>query len=470
MRVLNLLILIVVCFATTIVNAASVYVLESATGTANGTDWANAYTDLPASLTRGDTYYIGDGSYASYSFDDAVGDTITIKKATVADHGTETGWNNSFGDGKAVFDSTIAFTTGNWILDGNGTHTVPSKTATDYGFEVYNATTNSWWGIVQISSTNITLKYVHVHGQYTGADNSGTVGVRWTLDGGRTKIQNCYVQNTGKDGLQLSGAQYVLVERCYLERMGTKLVGTPDVHAQSVQMFYGASDCVFRWNKFDRCEGQSLIAYAGVGVTTRNLRFYGNVVFNAYGTVDTAGFNSSGGIIGNAWEAAELDRILIYNNNWVNLRDEYTTAGTSTHFPIHPNTVIVTNVANQNNILYNSKTSWLSRGTYSHNASGGYGTNAGSLNEQMSLDVGVFQAYTSDDFRLVAPTDAGVVLSGESWWNDDSDEFFGSLDSNVDMYGTIRGSDGLWDRGAFEYKNNSRTISTRSTIKTIYVR
>ena len=72
-----------------------------------GDDWANAYTSLPADLTRGHTYYIATGTYGSYIFDDpkVSNQYITIKKATVTDHGTPVGWDNSYGDRQAVFYS-----------------------------------------------------------------------------------------------------------------------------------------------------------------------------------------------------------------------------------------------------------------------------------------------------------------------------------------------------------------------------
>jgi parallel beta-helix repeat protein len=58
------------------------YVRAGAIGNGTGSDWTNAITQLPATLTRGYTYYIADGSYGSYTFDDAVSGTqvITLKK------------------------------------------------------------------------------------------------------------------------------------------------------------------------------------------------------------------------------------------------------------------------------------------------------------------------------------------------------------------------------------------------------
>ena len=41
------------------------YVRAGATGLNNGSDWNNAWTSLPATLVRGDTYYIADGRMES---------------------------------------------------------------------------------------------------------------------------------------------------------------------------------------------------------------------------------------------------------------------------------------------------------------------------------------------------------------------------------------------------------------------
>src|SRR4030042_2436744 len=121
------------------VQAQTVYCVRAgATGTNNGSDWNNAFSTLPATLVRGATYYVADGEYSAYKFDDSVSGTsvITIKKATASDHGTNTGWLSSYGDGQAVFSGYILFDTSYWVFDGNGTHTIPSNDTDDYGFKV----------------------------------------------------------------------------------------------------------------------------------------------------------------------------------------------------------------------------------------------------------------------------------------------------------------------------------------------
>ena len=86
-------------------SAANHYIRDGASG--DGSNWTNAWDDLPATLIRGDTYYVADGTYAGgYVFDDAADGTktITIKKAIESDHGTDTGWSSAYGDGQAVWE------------------------------------------------------------------------------------------------------------------------------------------------------------------------------------------------------------------------------------------------------------------------------------------------------------------------------------------------------------------------------
>ncbi|MGZ3806381.1 MAG: hypothetical protein ACXVB4_19375, partial [Pseudobdellovibrionaceae bacterium] len=85
--------------------AATLYVRPGASGNNSGSDWSNAYNGLPSSLTRGNTYYLAPGNYGDHTFNDANSGTslITLKKATAADHGTESGWSSTYGTGQAIF-------------------------------------------------------------------------------------------------------------------------------------------------------------------------------------------------------------------------------------------------------------------------------------------------------------------------------------------------------------------------------
>lgn len=191
----------------TVVNAADTlfYVRAGAEGTGTGADWTNAYTTLPATLSRGTTgatYYIADGNYEGYNFTNTTAPldgtkVLTIKKATIADHGTGTGWDNAYGDGQAVFQYSSAgsvsgtnainlntfriYKTYYITIDGAvGSGSDPD----DYGFKLVMApcfggtaegcTELDYWQAIMIGNTNtksenwtdITIKHVAAQGPY----------------------------------------------------------------------------------------------------------------------------------------------------------------------------------------------------------------------------------------------------------------------------------------------------------------
>ena len=120
------------------------YYVDADNGGGDGSDWANAYDQLPSSLERGATYYIADGTYPSYNFDDPEnGDLyIKIKKATSYDHGTDSGWNSDYGDGKAVFNGGLTFSSSYWVFDGQKGGG-PGSWKRGFGFEVVRDVPNN---------------------------------------------------------------------------------------------------------------------------------------------------------------------------------------------------------------------------------------------------------------------------------------------------------------------------------------
>jgi hypothetical protein len=431
------------------------YVRQGASG--NGSDWTNAYGQLPAALVRGDTYYIGAGNYSGYVFDDTGSATITVKKATAADHGTETGWNPAYGTGQAVF-GTLSFTQGYYTLDGNGTHTVPSDAAGDYGFKVSASTTDSWWGNISLAASHITLKYLHNYNTYHALNGAvSTVSVRFTGNGDYIKLQNCFFENSGKDGIQISGHHHVLVERCYIKRLG-KLVDP--AHGQTIQAF-GGDDLVFRWNIWDSNEGESLLSMAW---GNDNVRFYGNLVFVPYGQKSvTPGFNHS--IVGDISEEPDEPgplNLYVYHNTIVNIGGEY---GGVCKMLLYKGR---TGLYAYNNLFYHSgPMGWSGTWTaHDYSATGG-GSVCGEVHEQTGLSASIFTNYTGNDFTLATATAAGKPLSSEPWWDTGSDPFFGYLDSESDMNGTTRGTGGGWDRGAYEFVTTNvecRTLNVECRI------
>src|SRR5262249_48377802 len=100
------------------------YVRAGASGSGDGTDWNNACPDFsgacaPANLVRGDVYYVAAGRYTNQTFDtpESGALVIMIRKATLTDHGSASGWMNGFA-GQAVITGANTVTTGYWTFDG----------------------------------------------------------------------------------------------------------------------------------------------------------------------------------------------------------------------------------------------------------------------------------------------------------------------------------------------------------------
>lgn len=138
---MRIALLIFLALATTL-GATTRYVRAGASGTGAGTSYTNAYTTVSAgtaAAVRGDVVYVAGGAYnESVTCDTATSGTttITIKKATIADHGAAGDWSDAY-DTQAVITSAGAAVTINsryWIWDGNSEGT--GFGATSYGFKL----------------------------------------------------------------------------------------------------------------------------------------------------------------------------------------------------------------------------------------------------------------------------------------------------------------------------------------------
>lgn len=171
--------------------AADHYVRAGAIGQNNGSDWTNAWTDLPTSFVRGDTYYVAAGNYGPHLFDiPESGDLfISIKKATPVDHGEATDWSDSYSFGQAVFAESINFITGYWIWDGvtpkTDDLTADRSNPEVYGFRVIpNGSCDQDHRLVGMPGVGYSSKIVHhIIFSHTALINCGVSYDTWTQIG-----------------------------------------------------------------------------------------------------------------------------------------------------------------------------------------------------------------------------------------------------------------------------------------------
>ena len=210
--------------------AANRYIRPGATGSNNGTDWTNAYSSFPTTLTRGDTYYLADGSYGSVTISTAVsGSTwIYIKKASVTDHGTNTGWNDTYGAGAANFTFmsigtnyiSIDGSYGQWASDMTGyvsygirlVYTYQSLSDTNVNLLNTQFATHNYLTFkhMEIAFTNTPFVSGHWNRNWNCVLGYGT---HWTLD-------YMWLHHAGNTPLDNKGGDYMTITNSVIEKNG----------------------------------------------------------------------------------------------------------------------------------------------------------------------------------------------------------------------------------------------------------
>lgn len=439
MKIIRLLaISAIFLFVTETVMAANYYVRAGASGAQNGSDWNNAYTSLPATLGRGDTYYMADGSYGSYTFDDADSGTnfIYIKKATTTDHGTDTGWSSTYGDGTSVFT--------NWYFDGNyydidgqvglWADFLPGYVA--YGIKVSRTTTADNQNVVHIGGSgnprrNLVFKHIEItqgNTPRTGTWHRAGNGVYGY--GGNWTFQYCWIHDVGAVGILGVGADDVVVDKSALGRNGQAQVAmnfNPSEHAEVIMLHPDADRWTFQYSYFYDWRSTGLWVLYDLN---DDIIFHGNVVFQTGYYAVPSEANDSDGILSGLSGTNTGTKLI--NNTFANITYGASIAqfGTFKDFKM------------ENNLFYKVKrygapTSIQLPGisVRQYNWYYGVGTITTETGEQNG-NGDPFVDSMNYDFRLSAPTNAGLIWSSPY---------------NVTGDDKIRGEDAVWDRGAYEY-------------------
>jgi len=432
--------------------AENYYIRTGANGNNDGTDWENAYTDLPArardeynrrfswnNLHRGGVYYIADGNYQDIIFRDSESGElyITIKKATEADHGTDIGWDSSYGDGQAVFDGVINFIRGYYIWDG----VVGSGSdSTSYGFKVtYNNPESRvflmgcpGYGYNENQVDHITISHtamitpgedynytqVCIYGVPRNVDliaNDITISNNYMANGSSKMIirywHDCTIENNYFDGnwssAQEHGQQISPGSDCddIILRNNTFVNST----VYLVGMHAGGNE---RWQVYNNLAIGGVLTggYASCEVGDDNVWLSSNFHHNTFVNVTIGGYGAV--FVGNI-DDVENDKSYAYNNLFYNCS-----------YPKMNNVVFTSGAIVYDYNAYFDCTSY----TLGDNAVEGTGN------------------PLTDDYKLksgVSAIDAGKSDLGNPF--------------NIDKAGNIR--TGTWDIGAFEFQSTPMIFS-----------
>jgi hypothetical protein len=437
-------------FPLTLYAQSTYYVRAGATGANNGTDWNNAYTNLPSSLVRGATYYVADGSYGSYVFDDAEDGTkwITIKKATVADHGTSTGWLDSYGDGQAVF-TQFGFGRSYYELNGQTRNESDWKAGASYGIRVQPpngsiaiAANRDWHGG---AASHLRFYYLDIGGAEGSVYPdipSGAFYIVYDLHE-NIQIRSCYIHHVGLP-FKTVEARAVTLERCYIGPSWSKELIRAGGGTYNDGWIIRNNICVN--NGISSTEGQT----AEIGVFAEsgnndNWEISGNV-FHDTGEFTILHNNAAIMADGNTRNANNWK---VFNNTFIGLGNGLVRIFvTGTNNAVHNNLWYASQPDGQVGITLSSATStasnnWVSAG------SNGLTTMTNSYPTTIVGTADPFVSYTTGNYNLTAGSQARNV--GRT---------LGAGFSATDINGTTRGADGTWDVGAFEYASSGPVAPT----------
>jgi hypothetical protein len=453
-------------------SAACHVVKQGGAGNQSGSNWNNALSDFPASLRRGDVYYVAAGTYRGHTFNDPDSgrQTIEIRSVTPSDHCTDVGWNGSY-VGSARFinlsknDSVFRFENDYYII--NGQYRNPDWHS-GYGIIIDNRGKVACNADIELGDTrpvvvhDIMIEYVEINGSHPTGDTCNEQGVRSVAGSYNEMFQYDYVHDVGGCNFFLRGnhrhsipgwgsGDNITIQFSYISMN----YSSPAVHGEGCSCSEGLTNLTIRYNRWVDIEGTAVIATpSGGGYDSGN---GDNGPWYIYGNLMYATSTSHCKVVGMffAWDTTFVGPIYILNNtfaNWVagcnGVRNGITIGDGAHRTPMGA-------VYVQNNLWWNSDNiiplnrcpidngqPTCTSMTWDHNAyfrsDRSRGGSADRDPHKQLSTADPFVHSTEFNFQLAKDTKRGA------------DTRYAVPGNNVDLDGTIRGADNVWDRGAFQ--------------------
>ena len=478
------------------------YVWASAAGSGTGANCTNAYTGFgtgagqinPASMTRGDTYWVGAGSYGNVAFTTSASGSsvITIEAMTAANHGSASDCGSAYASASSqatfIGSSDSSFSTNYWTMNGQAVAgcTYPSNDPSCYNIRIQNTAdcNNGAINFPTVGSSNYTLDYLDVKGTGTGVScPTGNGDLGFYAPNGHVNnlyVGHSYVHETGNTQFQFNyydGAvsnnhtyEYNWVYFNHASKNGT--------HDEAYSCY--CSNLIVRYSVFQDITWTGIITDAGsASPAMSNWEVYGNLFFwdSAYATNNcTPGTGLNGGlaqlqdgIVAFLGETMS-GHIYFYNNTmagiWNGCMDD-SGQGASTLAISGSGSSGTVTVVQENNLWVGSG---YATGDYTeYCAANGSATCTHDYDAfyQNGITAGDFTSYSEAHGYTVSGSTNPFVNIGASTiagFEPSSPDPFAShagtsLSSpyNTDMLGVIRGANGTWDRGALQISGSSTT-------------
>lgn len=455
--------------------AANHYIRSGASGANNGTDWTNAWSSLSqVSWTRGDVYYIAAGSYGTFTFSTSTSGTSTIEIrgaiGGTGDHGTSTGWSDSFQGQALLSGGSSQFSTSYWTINGQAVPgcSYPSNNDACYTIKFVNPAVGSSPAAGQAlflcngsgTCTNYLLEYVDVLGSNTEVKggNFSDEGIYCYQTCNNTTIDHSYVHSAGCDTLSFNSGNAANLVLSYdwiaYNDAGHANISGSFAHCQGIQ--HTAATFTAKYDVWQDIQSSGVITdAAGGNANFTEWDIYGNLFFwDAAWIAKWRGDSWVGldnGIIG-LYSVANTSGILRFYNNTITSPGLASSQNCTTVVYEINSPMVLATVQAYNNIWYNFNSSECgagagAAGTYDYNAyyqvSGGKGDNGAHSYSSSTNPFVNPAASTVAGFMLTADTNTGVQVASPF---------------NTDMLGTTRGSSGIWDIGALQLSGTSSSL------------
>lgn len=456
---------------TEVASAANHYILPAGSGSKSGADWGNACAGLSgscsaSSMTRGDTYYVGGGTYSSgFTFSTATSGTsvITIKGATAADHGTATGWSASYGvdSTQASFPpNAINVYSGYLIFDGN---TGSGTTGSSYGFHIRAASPCTDTGDIALGQGGDSvpsLQFSHIF--YEGCvGDFGMVAVGGTTTTSINGLTLSYSYGTNwQDFLYLShNAPYNTLTNVTVDH--NIMVGGqsyPDNHGNLVDVTDAITNITVSNNVFNNCAGTVCMGPNDNGTTCAGGWGPGAIYGNVFIVSNTIG----NGIIGSTTRCYMHD-MNVYNNTFTGVSTYGVVPWVQGCVSGAATCSSATNNIAENNLIWNASCGLASNSGIATNDYDTFLSCIDSPPSEAHGQTGNFNPFvssSSNNFKLASPVVASCTSTSATCYGLGLASLF-SLDPN----GILR--TGSWDRGAYEYQTSATPPSPTGLVATI---
>jgi len=412
--------------------AANWYVRDSsyAEGSNNGTDWTNAWRGSVtwASVSAGDTIYLAGGDYTNawtITKGGSAGNVITLKRATVGEHGTATGWSAGL-DSQVHFDGVGITVADGGVGNYNEYITIDGQVGTDgifidftggeLGYGI-NLTQNN-----DGSGGNIILKHLKIWGVQDGGTaygNTRAIQGANLESGSTTRAQNLLIDqcDIGYYTSAMINLYYwsgVTISNSLLHHASNQYESTP--HEDILMMYYSDDVDIYN-NRIYGVREEGLYFETGMD----DITIYNNIF---YQPSDFLGDGNAAGSAG----SDNITNVRIYNNviDSFNNGIRHNDAGDTGDI--------------QNNIFLNNNFDIAPGGASTHDYNAYDGTTS-ETHGQANITAALFTDYVNRNYHLTGHTNAGTPLTAYL---------------TVDADGAARS---YWDRGAYEYVSGGDIIA-----------